>query len=217
MQAEIGGRAVPDPVGVVARFIEKHEDAIRHYDLFDQEDPNRISPRDVLATKHIDARIDGSQLQFFMDRGRKAPWVNVPVGLTLAEADPGEEGGVYDDALEFYRHFYRNRQRGLSSAKIHKVLYLKRRALIPLLDGRLQSIYDEQSKEMSKRFREVRRGRRGRLFWAAIREDILRNEGLWDTIRRELGKEDEPVSLATQLTDVRLHDILAWELVPRRR
>lgn len=216
MDVEIGDQTVRDAAEVVARYCVKHEETIRNFDLFDQDSPHEITPRDVLATKHVRSRISGSELQFFVDRGRKAPWHQVPVGTRLADADPAIEDGLYDEVLEWYRRFYRNRQRGLSSAKIHKVLHLKRPALVPMLDGRLEAIYREQSREISRSVRDVRRGRHGRLYWAAIREDLLRAGGAWNAIRDELTDRGEPEALATQLTDVRLHDILAWELVPTR-
>ncbi len=213
MKVEIAGNVIEDPVEAVARYVTENERMIRDYDLGDHGDPNEITARDVLSTRYTRTRIEGYGLQYFVDESRKAPWDLVPPGARLHDADPREEGGLYDDAEELYRSFYSGRRQGITTAKIHIVLHYKRQELFPLLDGRLEELFKVPAKEISKDIRPIRRGRRGRLYWAAIRADLLDDLDALDEVRDVLSGRDEPASLAAQLTDVRIHDILCWELV----
>lgn len=216
MDVHIAGTEITDPMGVVASYVRDHEDDIRGYDLFEQDSPDVITAREVLATKHVESGIDGGNLQYFLDNTVDAPWHLVPRDAHLADADPDEEGGLYDHAEELYRHFFSGRRRDMSPAKIHKVLHLKRPHLYPLLDGRMRHIYEDRASEVSKEV-EGRRGRRGRLYWAAIRLDVIDNSDAFDAIRSALASRGEPEALAQHLSDVRLLDILAWELVAHLR
>jgi hypothetical protein len=213
LRVVIAGNEIERPLEYVRTYLRKKEKTVRNYDLYEQEDANTLTSRDILATQYIESRIDGMQLQSLLDLGRTAPWRDVRADATLAEADPEVEGGLYDDAEELYRHFYTGRRRGTSVGKLHKVVHLKRPALYPLFGGRLKAIYTDMAKEMSRRS-EARRGRRGRLYWAAIREDLLSAGDAWDELRTRLADLPEPESLGARLTDVRLHDILCWQLAP---
>lgn len=217
MDITIASTPIADPVEVVATYLRENEDAVRGYDLHEQESPDRITAHDVLATQHVESRVDSGNVQYFTDNGRDAPWHLVPPDAHLADADPAEEDGLYDRAEELYRHFHAGRRQGMTPAKIHKVLHLKRPHLYPLLDGRLRHLFEDQAQELSKRIREVRRGRRGRLYWGAIREDVVANRDGLAKVREELASREEPASLAAELSDVRLHDILAWDLVAHLR
>lgn len=216
MRIELAGRPIDDPVEVVARYLREHERDIRDYDLHEQDSRDAVTARDVLATKGVSSRIAGGELQYFIDNSPTAPWRDVPHDAHLADADPDEEGGLYDAAEALHMHFFSGRRRGISPAKISKVLHLKRPALYPILDGRIDSIYEESAREASKAI-DGRRGRHGKLYWAAIREDVIANAEQLGAIRDELGGRGEPEALAVHLTDVRLLDILAWELVAHLR
>ncbi len=216
MKVEIAGSVLHDPVEAIASWIGDNEKVVRNYDLVEQDDPNVITAREILATQYTKLRVDSMELQYFVDQGAKAPWELLPVGTRLQEADPAEEGDLYDDAETFYNHFYTGRRHNLTFGKIHRVLHLKRPHFFPLLDGRVHAIYKDKAKEVSLKHRDVRRGRRGRLFWAAIREDLINAGDAWEEIRLALADRDEPESLGAQLSDVRLHDILCWELAPDR-
>jgi hypothetical protein len=216
MELEIAGRHVPDPADAVADYLRDNERLIREYDLGESDGgPHEITAHDVLRTRWSRIRIDGGDLQYFVDSGRSAPWHVVAEDAHLAGADPDEEGGLYDAAEELYHHFYNGRPRGVTPPKIHMVLHMKRPHLYPLLDGRVQDIYDEAAREVSRKV-EGRRGRRGRLFWAAIREDLLRNADVITELRKELAGREEPAALGADLSDVRLHDIVCWSLVTSR-
>jgi hypothetical protein len=217
MRLELAGTAIDDPLGVAAAYLTSNERIIRDFDLGEQEGgPNEVTAQDVLLTRYNPVRIDSGEIQYFIDVSGSAPWEAVPLDARLVDADPEEEGGLYDAAEKLYMHFFNGRRRGVSPGKIHTVLHMKRRDLYPILDGRIHDIYEDAAKAASRRI-EGRRGRRGRLYWAAIRQDLLDNADGLAALREALAQEDEPVSLGAQLTDVRLHDILCWSLVSIRR
>lgn len=217
MEFVVAGTPIEDPVGVVAAYVAENQRMLTEYDLVERPGgPNEVTARDVLQTRYTNLRISSSDLQYFIDTSFKAPWELVPEGSRLADADPTVEGGLYDDAEELYRAFYSGRPRGMMPGKIHVVLHFKRPAFFPILDGRVRSIYEDMAREVSRSMRDVRRGRQGRLFWAAIRQDIVEGADVLETVREELAQREPPASLAAQLTDVRLHDILCWEILRRR-
>lgn len=217
MTFTIAGKTVDEPLEAVRKYVRQREREIREFDLAEREDWNGFTATEVLNARYIEPSIDGSDVQYFLDNGRDAPWEPVPHDARLVDADPEIEDGLYDQAEELYMHFYSGRPRDMSFQKIHKVLYFKRPHLIPLFDGRLHDIYEDMARDVSRGMRDVRRGRRGRLYWAAIREDLLTNADVLDEMRAALADLDEPESLGAQLSDVRLHDIVAWELVTFRR
>jgi hypothetical protein len=213
----IAGRTIDDPLGAVADYVRDNERTIREFDLVDPPSgPDELSAQDLLRTRYTRVRVDSDEIQYFVDKGRGAPWMGVPADADLVDADPNVEGGLYDAAEALYMHFFTGRRRGITPVKIHTCLHLKRRGLYPLLDGRILDIYEDTAREVSKQV-EGRRGRRGRLYWAAIREDLVANADAFDALRSALAGSDEPLSLAAELTDVRLHDILCWSLVSIRR
>lgn len=217
MRFELAGREIDDPLGAVTTYVGQNERAVREYDLADPPGgPNELGAQDLLLTRYTRVRVSSDEIQYFVDNAPGAPWSEVPADARLADADPDVEGGLYDAAETLYMHFFSGRRRGITPVKIHTCLHLKRRALYPLLDGRLHDIYEDAAREASRQV-EGRRGRRGRLYWAAIRQDILRHEEAFASLRDALEGEDEPTSLAARLTDVRLHDILCWSLVSIRR
>ncbi|MGH3443660.1 MAG: DUF6308 family protein [Nitriliruptorales bacterium] len=217
MEFVMAGAPVEDPVGAVATYIANHERVIAEYDLAERPGgPNEISARDVLQTRITNLRITSSELQYFVDRSFNAPWQLLPEGARLVDADPTVEGGLYDDAEELYRAFYNGRPRGMVPGKIHVILHFKRPTFFPILDGRVRGIYEEMAREVSRSMRDFRRGRQGRLYWAAIRQDLIDGADVLDAVRKELAERDEPASFGAQLSDVRLHDILCWEIVRLR-
>jgi hypothetical protein len=217
MELAIADRPIDDPIGAVDRYVRDNERTIREFDLADPPGgSNELTAQDLLLTRWTRVRVDSGEIQYFVDNSPSAPWSDVPVDAALVDADPNEEGGLYDAAEALYMHFYNGRRRGITPVKIHTCVHLKRRNLIPLLDGRITDIFEDAARDVSKRT-EGRRGRRGRLYWAAIREDLIANADGLAALREELAERDEPVSLAAQLTDVRLHDILCWSLVSVRR
>jgi hypothetical protein len=215
MDLVIAGRDIADPVATVGTWIEQNERTVRDYDLTEPPGgPDAITAQDVLLTRYTRVRIGSDELQFFVDRSHDAPWDTVRHDADLKDADPDEEDGLYDAAEELYNHFYTGRRREITFPQIHLVLHMKRRALYPLLDGRYIDLFEDAAREVSRRT-EGRRGRRGRLYWAAVREEIVAQRDDFEELRSHLAGRDEPASLGASLTDVRLHDILCWTIVGR--
>lgn len=141
-----------------------------------------------------------------------APWQLVPEDARLADADP--ESDLYWQAAELYRHF--DNEHGVGDAIASKLLHLKRPAFFPILDRLVCRFYDGPARrhyDLSARGkRELPRA--DRLYWAAIREDLVSdtNRSGLEELRAKLsdGGESRGRQIAT-LPAVRLLDMLLWQ------
>src|SRR5207245_1105774 len=98
--------------------------------------------------------------------------------------------------------------RGISYAKASKLLHIKHPKLIPIVDREVRRIYEAKAKAAvgKKRTRERR-------WWAVIRDDLIANDVAFKEIRARLQEyDDDHARRVGQLTDLRLLDILAWEM-----
>jgi hypothetical protein len=99
-------------------------------------------------------------------------------------------------------------------AKVHKVLHFKRPGFYPILDDKVRNLYRESAQGWV--------GDLARLevsiedsppYWAAIRQDLVCNRAQLDEYRRELKADgDEAVALMARLNNLRLQDIVAWQI-----
>jgi len=140
-----------------------------------------------------------------------APWHLVPLDAHLEDADP--EGDLYWQADQLYRHF--DALPGVGPAITSKLLHLKRPGFYPILDTVVRDLYATAAAEACARAERCKAERPGarRLFWAAIREDLVANRETIVELRRTL--TDRPTVKAKQLATlptVRLLDMLAWSV-----
>lgn len=134
--------------------------------------------------------------------------MNVSPNADLGDADPGEQGGGYDQGEALYQHFRSDAPRGINVAKISKVLHPKRPALVPILDSHLTATYRRSAR--SAAFRHPARGYRY-MYWAAVRDDLLANRHSISTLKARCAQDDrQSVRRLAELTDLRVLDILAW-------
>lgn len=178
------------------------------YDLAGQQDPFSLSRAEVVRTRVIASRINNRELSWFLERGETAPWCDLELDVDLADADPEHKDGLYDRADGLYRHFQGGRPRGVNTAKISKVLHLKRPALFPILDSHLLKTYRRAARRAADRY--PARGHRY-MYWAAIRDDLLRNRPCIAELKTACASDErEDVHRLSQLTDLRVLDILTW-------
>lgn len=107
-----------------------------------------------------------------------------------------------------YTHFRSSSPRGIGGAKVSKVLHLKRPAAFPILDSHLLKTYAVSARRQSRRHtaRESKR-----LYWAAIRNDLIQNTPELAVLRQQLSEDsDHDVQALARLTDLRLMDICSW-------
>jgi hypothetical protein len=208
MSVTIAGEVLPDPFERLAAYAGRYSATLVHYDLAAQNDSFALSPDEVRRTRKIASRISDRERDWFLERGQSAPWAHTDPSADLGDADPGHEGGLYDRANALYQHFRTDAPRNVNMAKISKVLHLKRPALIPLLDSHLERRYRRLARQAALRY--PARGY-SRLYWAAIRDDLLLNRDSITALRSRLAEDDrEAVRRLIQLSDLRVLDILTW-------
>jgi len=176
------------------------------YDLKGVGDPNLITLEEASRTRAVSSRLSNQHAAWFVARSQTAPWP-LPEA-DLADADPSETGGLYDQMNACYSHFYSDRPRKVDIGKISKVLHIKRPRLFPILDTEVRACYKQAARRAAKNY--PARGHKV-MFWAAIRADIIANRqsGTLAGLRDAFASEP-PLKVYSALTDLRLLDILTW-------
>lgn len=212
MKLTIAGREVLRPVEVVEKYLSKHSGTVRAYDgLAGRID--RIDQAAIKASRVISSRIseaEGAHLITILDT---VDWSGVPRGASLVDADATLEGGLYDEAARVYNYVLSRSERGISHAKVSKLLYLLRPALFPILDSRLRHIYRAVAREAARDVTAVRANFPYKYaYWEAIRRDLVANEEPLDQVRRDLlsGTGSNVAQLTASLTPLRLLDVVTW-------
>jgi hypothetical protein len=205
---KVAGRTIADPVEVINTYARRYGRTLKEYDLAQAGDPNRLTYEDIKSTRVIASRISNAEAKKMVKlaEDNRNLWLELPTNARLQDADPAARDGLYEAMTALYRSL---QFRGVRSAKVSKVLYRKRPNLYPLLDTRLKSVYAQAAREAAARHPD--RGFR-RMYWAAIREDLLANEPALAALRRQLGAADGMDQSVRQLGDLRLLDIVAWKL-----
>ena len=208
MIVTIAGEEVVDPFERLVAYAGRYSATLIRYDLAAQDDPFSLSRDEVRRTRKIASRISDRELAWFLERGQSAPFTHVDPDADLGDADPGHEGGLYDRADALFEHFRSDAPRNVNMAKISKVLHLKRSALVPLLDSHLERRYRRLARQAALSY--PARGY-NRLYWAAIRDDLLLNRDSITALRSRFAEDDrEAVHRLIPLSDLRVLDILTW-------
>lgn len=209
---------VVDPMAVWREYARQHWKTLRDYDRAPPGEPNVLSADEAWLTRVINSRITRRECTEITLRAVGAPWNGVSPAADLAEADPTVPGGLFAAGAALYWHFlWPERPRGIRVAKIHKALHIKRRAFYPILDSHLRSLYGPCAARWLEPLVHL-----GEMslddsppYWAAIRHDLVRNQGELATYKPMLAAdEDEHVQWLAKLSDVRLQDILSWPIAP---
>ncbi|HUP86797.1 MAG TPA: DUF6308 family protein [Acidimicrobiales bacterium] len=211
----VAGRTVPNPAEAVARYLVDHAGTVMNYDAL-AGTVTAIESAVVRATRRpwMNSRISADEGDWFIERGRSAPWDLVDQDARLIDADASAAGGVYDSATVLWDHFFASAPKRVSVAKVSKVLHLMRPALYPILDSRLAAFYDvaakDAARDVGKRRPDLAKFKR--LQWEAIRRDVVANQQALDELRAVLKHAELPLpaEVVGRLSDVRLMDILAW-------
>ncbi|NYI88770.1 hypothetical protein HNR02_002093 [Amycolatopsis endophytica] len=194
-----------DAIAVLERYPEATPP---RYDLPGPGDPYTLSPAEVVRTRVVRSRISTEEMSWFIERALDAPWV--PPESDLRDADPAERSGLYADMTALYRHFMDARPRGVSHAKVSKVLHVKRPSLFPILDQHVFTAYRVPARLQAQRYPQW--GYRS-MTWAAVREDLLAAtmSGALERLRTAITLHaQERVLRLAGVTDLRLLDMLTW-------
>ena len=205
---------IADPPGQIASYVNCHGGSLEQYDLAGRGDPDTLTIEEIERTRIIRSRISRSQCQWMFEQAQRNEelWRAVPSHALLADADPVERGGLYDDACALFESFLHPRQRGIWWGKVSKVLHLKRPGLFPILDRRLRNFYREPARAAAVRYQPARPGVR-HAYWAAVRADATNPVNIVGLAELRHSLRTHPKALvrsSADLSDVRLLDILAW-------
>lgn len=176
-----------------------------------------VSAETIRSTRrpYLNSRISDVQRDWFVDRAASAPFAEIGLNENLAHADPLVEGGLYARALSLYDHFAEQAPRGVSTAKIHKVLYCMRPRLFPILDSRLLRLLKPNARAAGYAlFQATGNYDLGRLnYWEAVRKLLCDNEETLADTRETLMDAHDPFirDAANFLTDLRLLDMVLWQ------
>jgi hypothetical protein len=176
------------------------------YDYPGPGEPSGITTDEIRRTRKVSSRISAAEGDWFIALARRAPWT--PAEGDLRDAAPGESGGLYDSMLHLYAHFAGSAPKGVSTAKISKVLHLKRPNQFPILDSRVVRIYRKAATREAATY--TSRGNR-RMYWAAIRSDLERSAvGLKELRTKMVAHPATRVQALQAVSDLRLLDMLTW-------
>lgn len=198
----------------VDRFARYPRKTPARFDYPSRGEHGTVTSEEIRRTRYVSSRISHAEGDYFIARAADAPWIDA--GADLAEANPDERGELFDAMSDLYWHFAGTAPKGVSFAKVSKVLHLKHPAAFPLLDSRLWKAYRAAARAISVRYPDLRQSQ---CRWIAVREDLIaaRSTGAIQRLRGALaGYEHEDkateqgVRAMTVLTDVRILDVLTW-------
>lgn len=182
------------------------------FDFLGAGEPGLLTAEEVKRTRKVSSRISNAEVDFFVDAATTAPWVEPYADL--ADAEPGN--ALFGAMTELYWHFGEVAPKGVSFAKISKVLYVKHPHLYPILDSHIRRGYAPPARALRSQFPELGWRRRT---WVAVRRDLIdaRSSGVIGELRGLLRgyesddvKKQQRVRSLDALTDLRLLDICAW-------
>ena len=218
MPLYIAGQVVDDPMPIWRRYAREHGRTIREYDLADPGEPNVLTADEAWASRLIGSRLTHDERDELVSRAADAdaPWARIPADADLTSADAAVPAGLFADAAHLYWWFtWPERIHGVRVAKVHKVLHFKRRRLYPILDDHLRTLYESFAESWIEPLSYL-----GELtsadsppFWAAFRQDLVRNHAELERYRKLLATDDDDaVKLAGDLIGLRLQDVIAWSI-----
>jgi hypothetical protein len=211
----VSGHVVSNPLQAVVDYLAEHGGTVTHYD-FQAIAFRRIDLDLIRATRSpwMGSRISAAEATWLVSCGASAPWGTIPLDARLKDADPLAAGGLHDQAMALWEHFWDARPANVSTAKISKTLYLMRPGLYPILDSRLTRFYRDAARAAAVDVGQKRPALKQRksLYGEAVRRDILASEPALLALRQALAQADAPLAreASRRLSDLRLLDILAW-------
>ena len=213
----VAGRVVDYAFNEVSNYLDKHFRTFRECDLRAGHWLT-LSEAAIATTRRpfLNSRISRRESLELRALAETADWDLVTVKDRLVDADPLEVDGLYDRGDALYRHFLNGVGPGISVGKIHKILYVMRPHFFPILDSRLRRVYSGVARRRARHLREVH-GRRGAHhgYWAVIRDDLVANAEGIAIIRDQMSEvEGEMLSEIGGISDVRLLDMVAWQINP---
>lgn len=202
----VAGHRIDSPLDVVVDYATRFSGTLARYDFGDRGQPDVLTGEEIWSTRIIRSRVTYTERDKLerVAAGCAPLWAAIPIDASMRDADPSKTNGLWTNMLDLYTRF--TEVSGISMAKASKILHFKRPGLYPILDSRLAELYREPASEAAEKYPEL--GYK-KMYWAAIRDDLLRNELPMRALRAELFSVESKFKLS-ELTDLRILDILSW-------
>ena len=192
---------------ILRRYAERHAGTVLLYDLAGDsngrpgpggasEPVNEVTLADIGRLVVINAGLRADDVPLLLDVHAGAEFQAVPATARLQDCAPGSD--LYEAATRLYDRF--RRLPGVGAVKRSKLLHIKRPWLITIYDTHVHCVY--------ARTRDAARG-----WWEAARRDLIDNSDDFAWLSAGLRDDDDArVRRAGRLTELRLLDVIAWEL-----
>ncbi|MDJ0337295.1 DUF6308 family protein [Cryobacterium sp. PH31-O1] len=173
----------------------------------DPQPDDRLTLADFGRILALGVDLDADRVSRALIAAASANWDGVPQQLQLRDADPAFDPALLDRVTELYTHFrYRH---GLGAPLALAILHLRRPYLVPLLTEALLVYYAPVASEIAREFHSSTP-----MFWESIRRDLVTNDDELTRLRIRLKADpDEYTRALSRLSDVRLHCIIAQQMV----
>jgi hypothetical protein len=172
---------------------------------------------------------------WFAPQEATAPWEVITAAHTFIGADPNNCDGHYDDVCVLWNHFIPvtqiGRKIGIGETQVNKVLHQIFPNLIPIFDRKLNDLYWQFKAPLRTSIRAIRQQNcptnpwnKDGFGWEPMRQDMIAITAAgFHEIRRQvatrpclnrlvLDSQAAQVWAARNLSDVRLIDMIAWQL-----
>ncbi|MDQ0923379.1 hypothetical protein QF038_001887 [Pseudarthrobacter sp. W1I19] len=203
----IAGHTIAGPLKTLTEYSRRYAGTLLKYDFGDKGDPNILTADEIWTTRVIHSRFTRAEQSELEKRSTswRENWAAVASTARIEDADPAIEEGQYDAMQKLYSLI--TDIHGVSWAKASKVLHFKRPHLFPILDSRLMELYRAPALAAAKHYEQ--RGFK-RMYWGAIRNDVVANKDALAKLRQDLANQDADINRLSDLSDLRILDILSW-------
>jgi Family of unknown function (DUF6308) len=174
--------------------------------------PNGLILDDLRRTQVVHSRIAIASYPNWITASQTAPWAALAHNAQLGDPNANAFATSMRGADSLYYHFY-HRHRGMARATISKLLHLKRPGFYPILDSKMARLYRQVGHAMQR----ATGLNQTPVLWLCVRDDLLREENqtalAW--IRRQIQARaggNPALDNVQNLTDLRILDIIAWNL-----
>lgn len=167
------------------------------------EPVNTITLADIGRLVVINAGLRAGDVPLLLDVQADEAFAEVAATARLQECVPG--GPLYLAATLLYDLF---RLPGIGGVKRSKLLHLKRPWLVPIYDTHVHRVYKDMAADLGAQIKDLDGG-----WWEAARRDLIDAADEFAWLSARLRDDDEArVRRAGKLTELRLLDIIAWQL-----
>jgi Family of unknown function (DUF6308) len=174
--------------------------------------PNQLIVDDLRRTQVVNSRMPRASYPTWIQHGQSAPWAGIAPGARLGEPRPAVFNAEMAGADALYHHFFRKHS-GMATATLSKVLHLKRPGFYPILDSKTSRLYRQVgiAKMQATGLTQTP------ALWLCVRDDLLReeNQAALAWIRGQIAAQagrNPALANVQLLTDLRILDIIAWNL-----